>query len=178
MNFIQKYFLNKKFEEEAILKSKTEAEQLEIVMTSDIPWYKLVGDAYDIEKPPVDAIQDRYLWNKAFIKSLREAGHLGETDAEVISKWEVHTATEKLNRLIKLQKETRKSSNEPWVEILSEEYDESTQQVSMTLDWNKAFVKMLRSNGYVGVTEQEIVDKWFKRLSETIAAENALVNYE
>lgn len=196
MNIISKYFENrrlKRLEQQQYLElSKlavaeynaslanriSEENSKAIIMASDEPWYNLIGAPYDVENPPTEPIASRYEWNDAFIKSLRNNGFPAETPAEVISAWEKATAIEAAERVAMWSKANKKASNEPWVEIVSEEYDEFTKQVSMTLDWNVAFIKMLRANGYSGSSEQEIVDKWFKRLSETIAAESGAATYD
>ena len=150
---------------------KQEEEDNRVRMESSVPWYKLVGKPYDTEHPPVEPISERYQWNKAFVVSLREQGYKGEADYQVIHDWEVKTEENRVKRLIELDKANKKNSDEPWVDIESEGYDNDNKQVSMTLDWNAAFIKMLRQNGYSGASEQEIVDKWFKQLSENIASE-------
>lgn len=193
MKFITDYFKNrrlakekaeqealeyKKFVEDAIEHQKRYTEAMakaaldeRMRMESDIPWYQLIGAPYNIESPPIEPAAERYKWNKAFVKSLREQGFKGETDSQVIAEWEKKVETDKMHRMADLDRETKKNSNEPWVEVVSESYDESTKQVEIKLDWNTAFIKMLRANGYSGRDEQEIVDKWFKRLSEDIASD-------
>lgn len=193
MKFITDYFKNrrlakekaerealeyKKFIEEAIEHKKKHDEAMakaaldeRIRMESDIPWYQLVGAPYNIENPPLEPVTERYKWNKAFIRSLREQGFKGETDSQVIAEWEKKVETDKMRRMAELDREAKKKSNDPWIEVVSERYDETTKQVEIKLDWNTAFIKMLRENGYSGRDEQEIVDKWFKRLSEDIASD-------
>lgn len=140
-------------------------------MESPVAWYELIGDPYDIEAPPIAPIRERYKWNKAFITHLREQGFVGELDYQVIHDWEVKKQEEKAARILKIQREERRNSAEPWIEVISESYDPETKQVAMNLDWNQAFIKMLRSNGYSGRDEQELVDKWFKELSKEIATD-------
>lgn len=138
-------------------------------MNSDIPWCKLIGEPYSIQFPPIDPISERYEWNNAFIKKLRMDNYKGETDAELISQWEVDVEHSKISASVEIARNTKRNSKEPWVEIVSENYDDSTQQVEMKLDWNQAFINMLKSNGYTGRDEQEIIDKWFKSLVGSIA---------
>ena len=159
------------FQKSYIEEESKKAIEHKMRMESDMPWYKLVGAPYNIESPPLEPISERYEWNKAFIRSLREQGYKGEADSQVIAEWEKKTEHDKMVRMAELEKETKKKSNEPWVEVVSEHYDEATKQVEMKLDWNPAFIKMLRTNGYSGRDEQEIVDKWFKRLSQDIASD-------
>lgn len=140
-----------------------------IIMESDVPWFKLSGDEYSLINPPTEPISDRYEYNKAFIKMLRKQGHSGETDAEVISKWEVREANAKFEAQVKRDRESKITSHEPWIEIVSEKYNKDMKQVAVKLDWNPAFINMLRANGYTGKDEQELVDRWFKSVSESIA---------
>jgi len=54
--------------------------------------------------------------------------------------------------------------NRPWVDIVRSEYkdDEKSDGFTFELDWNDAFVKMLRSEGYNGGTDEAIVEQWFE----------------
>jgi hypothetical protein len=189
MNFIAQFFHNWKLKKQKIaealeLKSKLEQEasqtklDRQVIMDSAAPWYKLIGKPYSIDAVPTEPVSERYEYNKAWITSLREQGYKGETDSQVISDWEVKTEETRVKRLLELDREKKKNSSEPWVEVVSEKYDESTKQVEMKLDWNGAFIKMLRVHGYTGNNEQEIVDKWFQRLSQDIAAELHDTTYE
>lgn len=196
MNFITKYFedrkTNKLLIEEALRKRDEEARALaekkaaeekadldkKVLMESEVPYMKRVGAEYDLENIPLAPVSERYIWNKAFIRKLREDGYVGETDSEVILDWERKTALAKAERLAVRQKEERKKSSEPWVEVVGETYDEDKKQIAVNLDWNIAFIKMLRANGYSGNSEQEIVDKWFKSLSDEIAAEQHKARYD
>lgn len=189
MKFIKEFFNKrkaKKLEIEAALEQKRKsdalaAEEIErhrTIMDSDVPWFKLVGEEYDIESPPKDPISERYKWNKAFIKHLRDQGFRGESDTSVIESWERSKAEERALRIVELEKKRKKEGSEPWVEIVSEKYDEISKQVEIKLDWNKAFITMLRKNGYTGSSEQEIVDKYFKRLSEDIAKDIHETDYD
>ncbi len=200
MNFISKYFENKRKQQiqdarEQLLKEQAaeklvaeraaiEAEQRraeddkikaaadeKLRMESPVPWYELIGKPYDLESPPIEPINERYRWNKAWITHLREGGYVGEYDHEVISDYEKKTEHKRVERLLVIQREEKKKSSEPWVEIMSENYDEDEKQVVMNLDWNQAFIKMLRQNGFTGRDDHEIVDRWFKTVSESIAGD-------
>lgn len=53
----------------------------------------------------------------------------------------------------------RKASEEPFIEVLSESFDEET-GIQIKLDWNDAMINYLKRNGYRGVTDDEIVEKY------------------
>lgn len=56
--------------------------------------------------------------------------------------------------------------NEPWVAIIDSGYDPSKgiDGVFFELDWNTQWVEFLRQNGFVGRTEEQIVDDWFSEV--------------
>jgi hypothetical protein len=58
-----------------------------------------------------------------------------------------------------------KDSEEPYVNILSDAYDEQNGSFKLILDWNDAFIKQLRKAGYTGATDQEMVNLWLASLS-------------
>lgn len=156
------------------MKNLAEANEIasaKLRMESPIPWYELFGASYDIETPPLEPIRERYRWNPAFIKHLRESGITGEHDHEVISAWEHKIERERIKRLIAIEREAKKNSTEPWAEIVSEEFDEDSKQYIIKMDWNDAHIKMLRRNGYAGRDAQEIMDKYLKRLGEEAGME-------
>lgn len=65
-----------------------------------------------------------------------------------------------------------KESNEPWVNVVSTNFDEgSPTQGFMELEWNAAFIQFLKTNGYQGKTDEELVDQWFTALCKNIGAQ-------
>lgn len=70
------------------------------------------------------------------------------------------------------KKPTAKSmanSQEPWVNVVKAHVDTSNPKSGyFELEWNGAFVLFLRNNGYIGVTPEEIVDKWFTDLCRNV----------
>ena len=64
----------------------------------------------------------------------------------------------------KKNKKGSKKSEEPEVKVLN----------LNELDWNPEFVNMLKQSGYQGETEEEIVDRWFQTLCQTIGNEQGL----
>ena len=145
--------------------------KMQVIMDSDIPWVKrITTESYDINNPPKNTIRERYKWNKAFISSLKQDGYSGEEE-EIVLKWEINEEKEKIESYNSKLREERMNSDDPWIEVLGDEYDEETQQVNVKLDWNKAFVKVLRTNGYSGSNDESIINRYLKSLSESLAAE-------
>ena len=61
---------------------------------------------------------------------------------------------------------------EPKVDILKFDFDPANPRLgSIELDWNKEFVELLVTHGYVGNTDEEIVDKWLNDVCKNIASD-------
>lgn len=58
----------------------------------------------------------------------------------------------------------------PWVDIKAATTDDSG-ILKIELDWNEHFITYLRSHGYKGITEQEIVGRWVKDLHHQLLSE-------
>ena len=76
-------------------------------------------------------------------------------------------------RLAKLTpKELATERKEPWVAVLETHVNkENVRNGFFELDWNEYFVVQLRSAGYTGATDEEIVDQWFQELCRNVGAE-------
>jgi hypothetical protein len=58
---------------------------------------------------------------------------------------------------------------EPWVNIIKMELDEKNATAGyVELDWNDHFIRMLSDNGYVGRSDDDIVNKWFNDVCKTV----------
>lgn len=71
------------------------------------------------------------------------------------------------------EKELATARKEPYIAVLETKIDSKNPSSGyFELDWNSYFIDDLRKAGYNGVTEEEIVDKWFKALCQNILAED------
>jgi len=78
----------------------------------------------------------------------------------------------KLKNLFGKKPANPKESNEPWVNVVSTNFDEgSPTQGFMELEWNSAFIQFLKDNGYQGNSDEELVDQWFTALCKNIGAQ-------
>jgi uncharacterized membrane protein YdbT with pleckstrin-like domain len=69
-------------------------------------------------------------------------------------------------------KEVATQKKEPWVGVLDTHVNkENVRNGFFELDWNEYFVVQLKSAGYVGESDEEIVDKWFQELCRNVGAE-------
>lgn len=58
---------------------------------------------------------------------------------------------------------------EPWVNIIKMELDQKNATAGyVELDWNDHFIRMLSDNGYVGRSDDDIVNKWFNDVCRTV----------
>ena len=59
---------------------------------------------------------------------------------------------------------------EPKVTVVNFEFNPIDPKLgSIELDWNKEFVDLLKLNGYLGLTDEDIVNKWLSDVCRTIA---------
>lgn len=82
----------------------------------------------------------------------------------------VEEAKEK-ERVAKLSpKELATENKQPWVQVLTTHVNkENVRNGFFELDWNEYFISDLRSAGYIGQTDEEVVDKWFQELCKNVA---------
>lgn len=58
---------------------------------------------------------------------------------------------------------------EPWVNIVKMELNEKNATAGyVELDWNDHFIRMLSDSGYVGRSDEDIVNKWFNDVCKTV----------
>ena len=70
-------------------------------------------------------------------------------------------------------KEMATARKEPYVTVLETKVDpDNPASGYFELDWNSYFIDDLRKAGYTGITEEEIIDKWFKALCQNILDED------
>jgi hypothetical protein len=79
-------------------------------------------------------------------------------------------------RIAKLSpKEIATEKKEPWVAVLETHVNkENVRNGFFELDWNEFFVLQLRSAGYTGSTDEEIVDQWFNELCRNVGADEGV----
>lgn len=185
MNFIKRYFDNKRakkeyiqnaieaFEKQKECEYNAELERIAI-QKSDTPHVQYIGEgSLDIINIPDEPAYTRYEYNNAFIKKLKSEGYSG-SDELIISEWEKATIADKISKIVERHFKTIKDSTRPWVKmegITEESYEDNSLQVRAEFDFNKAFVRMLRDNGYTGSSDEIVVYKWFKAVAEIIAVD-------
>jgi hypothetical protein len=69
-------------------------------------------------------------------------------------------------------KELATEKKEPYIDIQEIKVNkDNVRNGFFELDWNEYFVLQLTEAGYIGVTEEEIVDLWFQELCRNVGAE-------
>ena len=72
-------------------------------------------------------------------------------------------------------KERATDAKEPWVGVLQTHVaKDDLKNGFFELDWNEYFVLQLRTAGYAGTTEEEVVDQWFQELCRNIGNEEGV----
>lgn len=67
-------------------------------------------------------------------------------------------------------------NNESWVEVISEFNPvEGLSGLAVELDWNEIFVKELKEHGYVGLSDEVLVQQWFAQVCRTVAEEEGIM---
>ena len=104
------------------------------------------------------------------IKEAKEAVQIAEEAKRVAEE-----ATE-LERLTKLTSKERATENkEPFIAVTNTHVNpDNVRNGFFELDWNEYFVLQLRTAGYVGETEEEVVDEWFSELCRNLGAEEGI----
>ena len=88
----------------------------------------------------------------------------------MMMKWTLKTKNTKSKT-----KKYSKKSEEPWVKVLNMNVNpENPRNGFFELDWNDEFVENLKQHGYLGQSDEEIVDRWFQTLCRTIGNEQGI----
>ena len=64
--------------------------------------------------------------------------------------------------------------NEPWVDFIDSEFDseKGVDGFYFELDWNPQFIDFLKIHGFVGHTDEQVVEDWFDVLCQSQGKEN------
>jgi len=73
----------------------------------------------------------------------------------------------------KTPKEIATEKREPWVAVLDTSINpRDPRNGFFELDWNEYFIDQLRFAGYKGDTDEDLIDRWFRDLCLSVAAED------
>ena len=107
---------------------------------------------------------------EASIKAAEEAQKLAEAATEAAER------AKEAERVAKLSpKELATEKKEPWVAVLETHVNkDNVRNGFFELDWNEYFVLQLRTAGYKGETDEDIVDQWFNELCRNVGADEGV----
>jgi hypothetical protein len=99
-----------------------------------------------------------------------------EAESEALAAMQSAVVAKEQERLARLSpKELATEKKEPWVGVLETHVNkENIRNGFFDLDWNEYFVLELRSSGYKGSSDEEIVDQWFSDLCRNVAVETGI----
>ena len=104
---------------------------------------------------------------EASIRAAEEARRVAE---EATAAAEIAKEQERLAKLN--PKELATENKEPWVAVLDTHVNkDNIRNGFFELDWNEYFVLELRQAGYIGETEEAVVDQWFQELCRNVGSE-------
>lgn len=120
---------------------------------------------------------DKIEKNIAESEALKKEAELAlETAKKAVASLEAPQEAARISNLS--PKDAATERKEPWVAVLETHVNkDNVRNGFFDLDWNEYFIVQLRSAGYSGNTDEEIVDQWFQDLCQNIGAE-AGVNME
>jgi hypothetical protein len=112
------------------------------------------------------------------IEAATEASMQAAEKAKGVAEAAVEAAerAKEAERLAKLTpKELATSKKEPWVAVLETHVNkDNLRNGFFELDWNEYFVLQLRTAGYLGETEEEVVDEWFTELCRNLGNDEGI----
>jgi hypothetical protein len=76
---------------------------------------------------------------------------------------------------------TATAKDEPWIDVVEHGYDpdQGINGVYFEFDWNEPWIVLLKSHGYKGDSDQDIVEKWFSDICrEQIGPDNLVLDPE
>ena len=105
------------------------------------------------------------------IDKIEEEAKAARQAAEEMSA-KVQETESKLTEVLKTPKEIATEKKEPWVAVLDTHVNpENIRNGFFELDWNEYFVLQLRTAGYLGDSDEAVVDSWFSELCRNVGAE-------
>lgn len=83
---------------------------------------------------------------------------------------------EEVKRITELSpKDLATEKKEPYIAVLETHVNkDNVRNGFFELDWNEYFVVQLRSAGYAGSTDEEVVDQWFNELCRNVGSDEGV----
>lgn len=119
---------------------------------------------------------------KNFIKRIMGIDKLEQAQAQLLAETQARLLAE-IAKLTKTAEEAitpdpktvATEAKEPWIAVLDTHvFKDNIRNGFFELDWNEYFVLQLRAAGYVGDSDEAIVDQWFNELCRNIGSEEGV----
>lgn len=125
-------------------------------------------DERDAEKETVNLLESRL--TKLLDERDAEKKAIAE---EIFEQEETKRLAEEARKLKEAEKDLATENGEPYINIVSMDMDpENGANVgAIEMDWNAHFIEMLQKNGYVGVSDEDAVDQWFRDVCRHVVLE-------
>jgi len=96
---------------------------------------------------------------------------LAEAQQKLDEENALQEAIDEADKIKNAHKNLATERGDPWVNIIDIGFDSETLlQGTVELDWNEKFVEQLQTNGFVGATDEDVVDQWFENFCRHIMA--------
>jgi len=106
-------------------------------------------------------------WNNL----IRDAGIKKKIEEPIVEK----TTQELRRETLEAEKQSATANGEPWVAVLDTQINkDNIRNGFFELDWNNEFIEQLLDAGYIGESQEEIVDKWFRTIVIQMLEEEGL----
>lgn len=133
-------------------------------------WKNLFKSEEELKKEIRKEILDEFIAIKKKEDEERIALQKKKEEKEEIHKKKVAEEKEALLKKEEEKKAKLKASDEPWVDIKGMVHDPQ-KGIRIELDWNDAFVKHLRENGFTGADDNAVVQKYIAILAKQVATD-------
>ncbi len=145
------------------LEDKHKREQEEIArikkqMDSNSPWIEAIDLRGNMTSPK------NYRWNQAFIdRRIIENSLYNMSDADIVNDYLEEKELNRRKAIIEEERKKHEDSLEPWFEwVINGHQTDNGYPVHM--EWNSAFLNHIKSLGFVGRNEEEIVRLWLSQM--------------
>ena len=136
-------------------------------MANKIPFWMLPASWGLVGKSKLRAKAEYELTGVALSKELARIDIDNDIDAQV-SDMDIDVAEGNMTQSVR-DKAVAGLKKEPWVEVKHMQVNpEDVKQGYMELDWNEQFVSLLQEKGYVGKSDEDVVNKWFNDICRTV----------
>lgn len=85
----------------------------------------------------------------------------------------IDSADKPKNTAFEEEKHAATARGEPWVAVIDTKVNpDDIKHGFFELDWNEQFIELLLDDGYVGESQEELVEKWFTNIVSGLLEDN------